>query len=61
MKKNISIVLFSIWCAVSGAMWAIGMDIENYILKLIGAINLIIIILMILCKSEKDMNNDNII
>lgn len=53
MKKNVYIVLFSIWCTISGAMLGIGIEIENNILKLIGGISLIIIIFMILYKSEK--------
>lgn len=53
MKKNISIVLFSIWCAVSGAMLGIGVDFENNILKCVGGISLIIIIIMILCRTER--------
>lgn len=57
VKKYISIVLFSIWCAVSGAMLFLVSADENNIIKTIGGISLIIIILMILFRAENRDEN----
>ena len=56
-KKNICIVLFSIWVTFSGAALAIGMDIGNNFLKFAGGISLLIIILLILFKSTQRKTN----
>ena len=53
MKKEVSIVLFSIWVVISGAMLGIGVDIANNVLKVIGSVNLFVIIFLILLNSEK--------
>lgn len=48
MKKNISIVLFTIWCVFSGLAFSINIDNSNSFLKYFGAMNLLIIIFLLL-------------
>ena len=54
-KKNIYIVLFSIWVTISGVLFAVG----NNFIKIIGAISLLIIIFLILIVSTSKVDNQD--
>lgn len=54
-KKNIYIILFSIWVTISGVLFAVG----NNFIKIIGAISLLLIVFLILIGSTLKINNQN--
>lgn len=57
-KIILCIALFTIWVTISGILFAIGICENYFFLKIIGGLNMLIIILLILSKSTPKIKDE---